>query len=330
MNNGVRHHVPSLSAFTFKLRFLFYRNRDACASTDAHPCTKRNGNSWIKCNFIFLLRREFGNRPPAMQFTWNVNLKFIRRKKKGKKKLRGWCTFTSSLHTGTHSPPAVIAPNEYTMRNTANAQRNQGSVFDARKFSELNCLSVWHMISTVSDDAIVCEWRKSSRHLFPFICLLLSSSIVRRVVDVEKQEFARAQTTSNWNWINHRRHRHRHRHHHQAFSVSAVVDLGRTTYKQFTESNCLLYLWLRLAAEYNEAQLNAVDFVVCARVPNAISSLLNLTTGKCAKQKGATWQVTATKQNKWHNTVACGTANSKSCSLVMLLLLPLWLSANNA
>lgn len=69
---------------------------------------------------------------------------------------------------------ALPATREHWNRGDTNYQ---GCAVGAILNSKLDCLSAWHMISTVSDrrlHAIVCEWRISSRHSFlRFVSFLL-------------------------------------------------------------------------------------------------------------------------------------------------------------
>lgn len=73
-------------------------------------------------------------------------------------------------HTPSHYNAIVLK--EWTIQPCTDETRpsctycQQSTVYANLK---LDCLSVWHMIPSVSDvrlDAIVWEWRKSSRHLF--------------------------------------------------------------------------------------------------------------------------------------------------------------------
>lgn len=190
--------------------------------------------------------------------------------------------------------------------------------------SKLDCLSVWHMISTVSDEglhAIVCEWRTSSRdsrHLFRrfflwFLLLVASSGRDECVAHIfpfmdalwrgktrscsrlpSKLELNKSSSSSSSSIVCHRN--------------------LQTTYR----SNCLLCSWLLvvgLAYMHSENHMNnCVNSWLrwAVRAPNVISTLLNFTTGKCAPPNAAQQQ---TKQM----TKYCGTAEPRSQELLVSL-----------
>lgn len=158
----------------------------------AYPCKKRNVlNTKLKLNFVNKMHFHFSLcsraqsafiRPPDayneiyVKYHFEIHI----RKKIYRPPLP--CTH----HTPSHYNAIVLK--EWTIQPCTDETRpsctycQQSTVYANLK---LDCLSVWHMIPSVSDvrlDAIVWEWRKSSRHLFlVFFFLIKFCHFTRRM-----------------------------------------------------------------------------------------------------------------------------------------------------